>query len=49
LNKSFGRLLDEIIALMMVNDLIMWKNTNWNLHLRIGENKKDIEQETLVM
>jgi hypothetical protein len=23
LNKSFGRLLDEIIALMMVNDLIM--------------------------
>jgi hypothetical protein len=23
LSKSFGRLLDEIIALMMVNDLIM--------------------------
>jgi hypothetical protein len=49
LSKSFGRSLDEIIALMMLNDLINERIQNWNLHLRIGENKKDIEQETLVM
>jgi hypothetical protein len=43
LHKSFGGLFDEIIMLMMVNYLIMWKSVDWYLHLRTWENKKYIE------
>ncbi len=41
LSKSFGRLLDEIIALMMVNDLIMWNNTKLKLAF---ENRREQER-----
>lgn len=49
LSKSFGRLFDEIIAIMIVNYLIMWKNVE--LRLAYGNRRKheDIEQETFVM
>ncbi len=41
LSKSFGRLLDEIIVLMMVNYLIMWKNGKLKLAF---ENKREQER-----
>jgi hypothetical protein len=41
LNKSFGRLLYEIVALMMVNYLIMWMNAKLELAF---ENRKEQER-----
>ncbi len=41
LSKSFGRLLDEIIAVMMVNYLIMWKGAELRL---ASENRREQER-----
>jgi hypothetical protein len=41
LSKSFGKLLEEIIALMMVSYLIMWKNAKLKLSF---ENRREQER-----
>lgn len=41
LSKSFGRLLDEIIAVMMVNYLIVWKSAELRL---ASENRREQER-----
>jgi hypothetical protein len=41
LSKSFGRLLDEIIAVMMVNYLIVWRSAELRL---ASENRREQER-----